>query len=90
MSFCAVVKSFYSIGSVFRRVAGRCLHSLQRAMVDPLLTALRISLIFFFSATKTAVGFDAGEPPAWIIFQAWTRTDIVLADITLLVFLQAL
>jgi hypothetical protein len=49
---CAVVKSFYSIGSVFGRVAGRCLLCLQRAMVDPLLTALRIISIFFFSATE--------------------------------------
>jgi hypothetical protein len=39
-------------------------------MVDPLLTALRIISIFFFSATEkrrrliTTADFDAGEPPA--------------------------
>lgn len=87
MSFCVVVESFYSIGSVFGRVAGRCLPCLQRAMVDPLLTALRIISIFF-SATKSTADFELISTLVNYlleVFQAWTRLDLVLADITILV-----
>jgi hypothetical protein len=38
-------------------------------MVDPLLTALLISSIFFFRAANSMVDLDVGEPPAWSDFQ---------------------
>lgn len=56
-------------------------------MVDPLLTALRIISIFF-SATKSTADFELISTLVNYlleVFQAWTRLDLVLADITILV-----